>query len=269
MSRVKCSAFRAPKTLDQVRCILNVVIPAAGLGERLRPITGGSAKEMLPLGGRPLIWHGLREAKTAGFKTAFVVVSRSKPELIEYLDSDDLPIETVTVIQASPAGVGDAVLWAAESAEAPFGVLLPDDVTHSRTHWGRLRRVHETTGAAAMCLRRVPPETAHRFGIASCRREGDLLRISFLVEKPPPGTAPSNLSIFGRYIVTRPVVSALAKLRNSTPGELQLTDGFAAELNRAPGVFGVLFSGRIYDNGTADEYRDSVAKYPARGAVRP
>jgi UTP--glucose-1-phosphate uridylyltransferase len=239
------------------------VIPAAGLGTRLLSITGGAPKEMLPLGGKPLIWHGLREAMNAGFEKALVVVSKAKVELIEYLDSADLPIDVVTVMQPSPAGIGDAVLWAAESAGAPFGVLLPDDVTHSRTHWERLRRVHEATGSAAMCLRRVPPETAHRFGIASCRREGDLLRIVSLVEKPPPGTSPSNLAIFGRYFVTSAVVDALATLRDSSPGELQLTDGFAAEVDRAPGVFGVLFSGRIYDNGTAEEYRSSIARYPA------
>jgi UTP--glucose-1-phosphate uridylyltransferase len=92
-----------------------------------------------------------------------------------------------------------------------------------------------------------------------------------LVEKPPPGTAPSDLSIFGRYIVTRPVVEALAALRNSKPGELQLTDGFAEEVERRPGVMGVLFSGRVYDNGTAEEYRRSIARYPAprrRAAAR-
>ena len=243
---------------------MNVVIPAAGLGARLRSITGGSPKELLPLGGKPLIWHGLREARNAGFKSALVVVSRSKPELIEYLESDGLPIEVATVMQDAPAGVGDAVLRAAESAGAPFGVLLPDDVTHSRTHWRRLRQVHESTGAAAMCLRRVPLETAHRFGIATCRREDDLLRIDSLVEKPPPGTASSNLSVFGRYIVTRPVVNALAELRNFKPGELQLTDGFAAVVDRAPGVLGVLFTGRVYDNGTADEYKRSIAEYPTR-----
>jgi UTP--glucose-1-phosphate uridylyltransferase len=218
---------------------------------------------MLPLGGRPLIWHALRESRNAGFKKAIVVLSPAKAELIEYLDSGDLPLSVVTVMQDRPSGIGDAVLLAAESGRAPFGVLLPDDVTHSRTHWDRLRHVHTTTGAAAMCLRRVPPDTTHRFGIASCSREGDLLRIVSLVEKPPPGTALSNLSIFGRYIVTRPVVEALAALRNSKPGELQLTDGFAAEVDRAPGVLGILFSGRVYDNGTAEEYRRSMARYPS------
>lgn len=220
---------------------------------------------MLPLGGRPLIWHGLREARKAGFETAFVVVSPAKAELIEYLDSDDLPLDVVTVVQASPAGVGDAVLCAAESAGAAFGVLLPDDVVHSRTLWDRMRHVYEATGAAVMSLRRVAPDAAHRFGIASCQREGSLLRIVSLIEKPPPGTAPSNLRIFGRYIVTRAVVNALAMLRNAKPGELQLTDGFAAVLNRAPGTLGVLFSGRTYDNGTAEEYRSSIARYPAPG----
>jgi UTP--glucose-1-phosphate uridylyltransferase len=219
---------------------------------------------MLPLGGRPLIWHALVEARNAGFKTACVVVSKAKAELIEYLKSDDLPTEVVTVTQASPAGLGDAVLCAAESAGAPFGVLLPDDVTRSRTLWGRLRHVHETTGSAVMSLRRVPPDTAHRFGIASCRREGDLLRIVSLVEKPSSGTAPSNLAIYGRYLVTDAVVNALAKLRNSKHGELQLTDGFAAVVNRAPGVLGVLFSGQSYDNGTVEEYRISTANYLKR-----
>jgi UTP--glucose-1-phosphate uridylyltransferase len=218
---------------------------------------------MLPLGGRPLIWHALRESRNAGFEKAIVVLSPAKAELIEYLDSGDLPLAVVTVLQDRPAGIGDAVLLAAESGRAPFGVLLPDDVTHSRTHWDRLRHVHTTTGAAAMCLRRVPPDTTQRFGIASCRREGDLLRIVSLVEKPPPGTAPSNLSIFGRYIVNRAVVQALAALRDTKPGELQLTDGFAAEVNRVPGVLGVLFSGRVDDNGTAEEYRSSIARYPS------
>jgi UTP--glucose-1-phosphate uridylyltransferase len=220
---------------------------------------------MLPLGGKPLIWHGLREARDAGFESAIVVVSKSKAELTDYLDSDVLPLPVMTVMQDSPAGIGDAVLWAAELAGTPFGVLLPDDVTHVRTHWQRLRQVHESTGAAAMCLRRVPLDTAHRFGIASCRPEGELLRIVSLVEKPPPGAAPSDLSIFGRYIVTSAVVNALAALRGSKSDELQLTDGFAAELGRPPGVLGVLFSGRIYDNGTAEEYRSSIAKYPSPG----
>jgi UTP--glucose-1-phosphate uridylyltransferase len=242
---------------------MKVVIPAAGLGRRLRRVTGGSPKEMLPLGGKPLIWHALREAASAGFESAIVVVSPGKDELVSYLGSDDLPLEAVLVVQVTPAGIGDAVLRAAEVAGAPLGVLTPDDVTHSRVHWPRLHRVHAVEGAAAICLRPVPPETAHRFGIAACHPEGDFFRISALVEKPAPGTAPSNLAIFGRYIVTRPVLDALETLRGSVRGELELTDGLAEAANRAPGVVGVLFRGRAYDNGTADAYMNSIAEYPA------
>lgn len=126
----------------KLRRTLNLVIPAAGLGKRLHPITGGSAKEMPPLGGKPLIWHALNEVRNAGFKTAFVVVSKAKAEVA--------------------------------------------------------------------------------------------------------------------------AVNALAKQRNSTQGELQLTDGFAAEVDRAPGELGVLFTGTSYDNGTAEEYRMSTANYPKR-----
>ena len=86
-------------------------------------MTGGSPKEMLPLGGKPLIWHALREAASAGFESAIVVVSPGKEELVSYLGSGDLPLETVLVVQATPAGFGDAVLRAAEVADAPLGVL--------------------------------------------------------------------------------------------------------------------------------------------------
>ena len=228
------------------------------------PVTGGSPKEMLPLGGKPLIWHALQEAARAGFESAIVVVSPGKDELVGYLGSDDLPLEAAMVVQETPAGIGDAVLRAADRAGAPLGVLTPDDVTRGRQHWPRLRRVNAIAGAAAICLRRVPPETAHRFGIASTHSEGDFLRIRGLVEKPAPGTAPSNLAIFGRYIVTRPVLEALEALRGSVRGELELTDGLAAVVSRAPGVMGVLFEGRAYDNGTADAYLSSVAEYATR-----
>jgi UTP--glucose-1-phosphate uridylyltransferase len=245
---------------------MKVVVPAAGLGMRLRPLTGGSlSKEMLPLGGRPLIWHALREAASAGFESAIVVVSPGKEKLVSYLFSGDLPVPIALVTQPSPAGVGDAVLLAASVAGVPFGVLTPDDVTHSRVHWPRLQRAHAVLGgAAAICLRRVQPSTAHRFGIAACHAEGEFLRISGLVEKPLAGTAPSNLAIFGRYIVTRPVLDALEVLRGSVSGELELTDGLAAVVSSSPGVVGVPFRGRFYDNGTAAAYTSSVAEYAVR-----
>jgi UTP--glucose-1-phosphate uridylyltransferase len=128
--------------------------------------------------------------------------------------------------------------------------------------------VHKSSGAAALCVRSVEWEETHRFGIAVCEPEGDHLRVHELVEKPPSGSAASNLSIFGRYIVTGAVLEALSKLSATTRGELQLTDGFAAAIDSPAGVVAVEFSDEIYDCGTPDEYGRSLARYRREAAPR-
>ena len=233
---------------------MRVIIPAAGLGTRFAGLNLGIPKELLPLGGTPVIGHALAEAARAGFESALVVVSPAKVQLRTFLLDNQLPLPVEVVIQPKPLGIGDAVLRCWEGD--PTAVLLPDDVVRSSQHWADLIRVHRIGGAATLCVRQVPWEDTGRFGIAEC--DGD--RVIGLVEKPAPGSATSNLAIFGRYIVTEPVVAGLRSSRQA--GELQLTYGFATASDGEPGVRVVVFRDEIYDCGTPAEYAASVARFP-------
>jgi UTP--glucose-1-phosphate uridylyltransferase len=271
------------------------VIPAAGLGRRFLPVSRAVAKELLPLGRKPLIHHALDEVERAGFTSATIVTSPRKGGLRAYFEPDpvleralrerDDP-ETLAhlqeaaaiagrlrlrfVEQPSPAGLGDAVLLAGAASQTPFAVLLPDDVIPGADHWLRLLDVHAATGRPCFCVRTVPADTAHRFGIAVCAPDGEgRLRVEHLVEKPPRGRAPSNLSILGRYVVTDEVLGALERAGRdrSRQGELQLTDAYAALVASSLPVMAVPFTGELFDSGTPEEYAASAARYLAREGV--
>jgi UTP--glucose-1-phosphate uridylyltransferase len=235
---------------------VKVIVPCAGLGTRFASTGIDIPKELLPLGGKPLIAHALAEAARAGFEGAIVVLSPAKRQLREFLAGDMLPLPVEIAIQPEPRGIGDAVLrsWPG----GPVGVLLPDDVVLETAHWRDLIALHRRHGAATLCVRPVPIETTHRFGIAECDED----RVVHLVEKPPPGASTSNLAIFGRYVVTEPVIAGLREARHAD-GEVELTYGFAAAIHTPPGVRAVRFSGDIYDCGTPAEYASSIQRFPA------
>lgn len=267
---------------------MKIVIPAAGAGSRFLPTSRVVPKELLPLGIKPLIHHALEEAERAGFTAAFIVVSPQKrvmrtyfeqePRLEQLLEvrGDYASLELVReaaaiaarlhltfVEQPQPLGLGDAVLRCRQAAGEKFAVLLPDDVVTGSAHWSQLRRLEEQTGAACLCVRPVSPDQAHRFGIAVCEATEGRLRVRELVEKPARGTAQSTLSIFGRYVVTGPVLDALEGFTARSQAELQLTDGFAAVLEQPPGVLAVQFTAEFFDSGTPEEYARSMARYAA------
>jgi UTP--glucose-1-phosphate uridylyltransferase len=232
---------------------VRVVIPAAGLGRRFADQNLGFPKELLPLGGKPVLEHALNEANRAGFEAAIVVLSPAKYQIAQFLARTELPIPIETVIQSKPIGIGDAVLrcWKGE----PLAVLLPDDVVLGTDHWARLLDLHRQSGAPVLCVRQVPLGTTDRFGIA----EIDGNRVLTLVEKPAAGTSSSTLAIFGRYVVTESVVAGLGSTLNS--GELELTIGLAKAINTPLGVRAVHFDDDIYDCGTPAAYASSVARF--------
>ena len=232
---------------------MNVIIPAAGLGRRFAIQGIHTPKELLPLGGKPLIWYALAEAHRAGFDSAIVVVSPGKESLTKYLSGTPFPLPIDVVVQPQPLGIGDAVQRCCDGQ--PIGVLLPDDVVLETNHWASLIRLHRESGAATLCVRPVPIETTDRFGIAECDED----RVVKLVEKPAPGTSSSNLAIFGRYVVTKPVADALRELQ--LDGEVELTYGFASAIRTPAGVRAITFSGLSYDCGTPAEYASSTASF--------
>jgi UTP--glucose-1-phosphate uridylyltransferase len=245
-----------------------VVIPAAGLGRRFLPFSRVVPKELLPIGGKPLIHHALDEAERAGFDQAVIVLSPGKVLIKTYFESGDAlavaqRLHLRFVEQPEPNGVGNAVLIAASQLNTEqCAVLLPDDVVTTSGHWGGLLSLHRLTGAACVCVRPVPLSDSARFGMAGCKRVGDGLRITELVEKPEPTASPSNLAIFGRYVVTKPVLKSLQKLcANSQAPEVSLTEGFAQVLDRDPGVFAIPFNDEIFDAGTPGAYSNALFRY--------
>jgi UTP--glucose-1-phosphate uridylyltransferase len=239
-----------------------VVIPAAGVGARFLPLSRFVPKELLLLGDRPLIHHALVEAARAEFDTAVVVLSPAKLVLRRYLQEVEMPLPVELVDQPEPAGLGNAVLRARALASPPFGVLLPDDVILSGEPWRLLRSAHDGAATAALCVRHVPAHLTSRFGIASCRLERGRMLVEQLVEKPAPGTAPSNLAVLGRYVVTEPVLTALEGGFRGESKELELTHGFAAVTAQPPGVVAVPFDGDVFDCGTPADYQHSVSRFP-------
>jgi len=238
--------------------IVRVIVPAAGLGKRFAPAGLDGPKELLPLGGTPVLGHALHEAARAGFDEACIVLSPAKLEAVSaYLDKSDVAIRIHIEIQPHPLGIGDAVLrgWAG----LPVGVLLPDDVVLTDQHWVDLLAAHKTHRAPVLCVRPVAYESIGRFGIAECT--GD--RLTRVIEKPGRGDTGSNLAIFGRYIVTESVIRTLEQGTKGPAGELELTSGFAGAIKRPPGAFVVRFTGRIYDCGTPADYERARADFPA------
>ena len=212
---------------------------------------------MLLLGGKPLIHHALDEAARAGMEEAIIVLAPWKVAITGYLAGVDLPLPVRYAQQPEPLGIGDAVLRA--EVEAPFGLLLPDDVITTHEPWPKLIKAHAKSGAAVITVRAVSADETSRFGIAVIE-SGMVVE---LVEKPAAGTAPSNLAVFGRYVINEAVLAGIAGPGRT--GEMEITDAFRVAALGVPGVAAVEYEGVIFDCGTPAEFARAQAAYLAAG----
>lgn len=252
--------------------IRKAVIPAAGLGTRFLPVTRSVPKELLPILDRPMLQYVVEEAAEAGITDVIVVISpgkegiaeyfRPRPDLEERLADDAQLLQKVRsganlanvtfVIQEEPLGLGHAVLTAREAVgNEPFAVILPDDIVdHSPGVLSQMMTaVADEGGAAAVAVERVPWELVQNYGVVDSEPAGDgRHRVRGMVEKPPPGTAPSNLSIVGRYLLPPQVFDCLERTSPGARGEIQLTDGLAL-LMEDTAVYACEFDGIRYDGG--------------------
>ncbi len=256
------------------RPVRKAVFPVAGLGTRFLPATKAMPKEMLTLVDRPLIQHAVDEARAAGIEQFIFVTSRGKGALEDHFDSNNdlrrtlqargktqaLQLLETTEIgsgdllfarQRDPLGLGHAI-WCARHlvGDEPFAILLPDDVVLAEKPCLRqMLDAYEKTGGNLVAVVDVPRQQTNRYGILDIENDdGQLARIKGLVEKPDPATAPSTLSIIGRYILQPEIFGELEAKRIGTGGEIQLTDSMARLIGRQP-FHGFRYQGKRYDCG--------------------
>jgi UTP--glucose-1-phosphate uridylyltransferase len=268
--------------------ITKAVIPAAGLGTRFLPATKAMPKEMLPVVDKPAIQYVVEEAVGAGLNDVLMITGRNKNALENHFDrmteleatleqkGDQEKLEKVNfsndladmhyVRQGDPRGLGHAVLRAKmHVGHQPFAVLLGDDLIDARDVL--LERMIEVAGeknATVVALLEVDPSQAHMYGVATVELtdEPDVVRVTDLIEKPAPGTAPSNFAIIGRYVLQPEIFEVLERTAPGKGGEIQLTDAMLtlAKENIAGGVYGVVFRGRRYDTGDRLDYIKAIVQ---------
>jgi UTP--glucose-1-phosphate uridylyltransferase len=227
---------------------LTAVIPAAGMGTRLWPLTYAIPKEMLPLGPRPAIQLVVEELMAAGVKDFVIVIGKKKEAIAEHFmalraTEPDFAGEAVNIrftYQPQPRGLGDAVLCAEGLVGGDFVVALGDAVINSPQFGdlvSRMLRVHKLGhSVATVAAQRVKPEDTSRYGIIQPGEAGPegSLRMVDLVEKPGPEKAPSNLAICARYVLSPEVFAILRHLDPGYGGEIQLTDALRLMAREKP-----------------------------------
>ena len=268
--------------------IRKAVLPVAGLGTRVLPASKVIPKEMLPLVDTPTLQYIVEEAVDAGIEEIIFVTSRSKrgiedhfdafPELeavlekkgkkreLEELRRIEKMASYVAVRQPQPLGLGHAILCARDLVgDEPFVVMLGDDLVAPETPClPRLIELHEKYGGTVISLFVSPPEQISAFGVVSAEAiTEDVVKVHYVVEKPSPQEAPSDLAVAGRYVLTPDIFTLLEKTKPGSGGEIQLTD--AMQVQAAAGnCYGLRFNGIRYDTGTPLGYLTTSIAYALR-----
>ncbi|QHS23500.1 UTP--glucose-1-phosphate uridylyltransferase GalU [Virgibacillus sp. MSP4-1] len=252
--------------------IKKAIIPAAGLGTRFLPVTKAMPKEMLPIVDKPTIQYIVEEAVKSGIEDIIIVTGKGKRAIEDHFDNnfeleDNLmkkgkyellektkqpaKVDIHYIRQKDPLGLGHAV-WCARKfiGDEPFAVLLGDDIVQAdKPALKQLMDQFEETDSSIVGVQKVSDDETHRYGIVNPNTiEGRRYRVSDFVEKPEPGTAPSNLAIMGRYVLTPEIFGFLDAQEKGAGGEVQLTDAIQ-KLNELQNVYAYDFEGKRYDVG--------------------
>jgi len=254
--------------------IRKAVLPAAGLGTRFLPATKAQPKEMLPIVDKPTIQYVVEEAAASGIEDIIIVTGRGKNAIEDHFDrslelqialerkGNDGQLKEIQRIselasfcyvrQKEPLGLGHAILVTrALVGNEPFAVLLGDDIIDAEVPCLRqMISAFDKYRSSIIAVQQVPREETSSYGIIDHKPvEDSVYRIEDLVEKPTPDTAPSDLAIIGRYILTPEIFDALEQTLPDEGGEIQLTNGLRILL-RTQAIYGLAFRGRRYDAGS-------------------
>jgi UTP--glucose-1-phosphate uridylyltransferase len=264
--------------------IKQAIIPLAGLGTRLLPLTSVFAKELLPINGRPGIEYILDECIEAGIKEVIFIISKKKKMIKKYFYNDKFYKDIIKrkkdsritneykkilkykkmikfVFQDKPLGTGDAVLKTRKLIKDKyFLMLLPDDLIIKKNCSKSMIAIHKKLKTSVMASMKVNKREVSRWGIYDVNKKFDNNNffIKSVIEKPSPKQAPSNNAVIGRYILPKTIFKKLINLKPSKGGEIHITDAIQLLINDNHKFIGHNFFGKYLDCGTMKGYINST-----------
>ncbi len=274
--------------MSDIKTLKKAIILAAGYGTRFLPATKAQPKEMLPLVDKPIVQYLVEEAVAAGLKEIILVTGKNKraiedhfdraPELEQFLESrgkSDMArmvreISSLAffayVRQKEQKGTADAVLSArALIGDEAFAVMSGDDIIETKpSALEQMIRVYEKYRAPVTCLMRVPPENTHRYGVIEGEEvEHGVWKIKRAVEKPAPGTAPSNLATITKFILTPDFVPYLERVEPLN-GEFYIPPAMDTYIKEGGEFYGCEVGGEWYDCGNKLGYMKGAVHFALR-----
>ena len=260
--------------------IKQAIIPLAGLGTRLLPLTSVFAKELLPINGKPGIEYILEECKNAGIKEVVFIISKKKEMIKKYFYNDKFYKKIIKkkkdpriikqykrileykkmikfVYQDKPKGTGDAVLKTKNLIKDNFFLmLLPDDLIIKKNCSKSMIKIHNDYKASVMASMNVKKKTVSRWGIFKLKKKlnKNNYLIQDVIEKPSIKDAPSNKAVIGRYILPKIIFKKLLNLKPGKGGEIHITDAIRSLIMEKEKFICHSFSGKYLDCGTMDGY---------------
>ncbi|MBY8216236.1 UTP--glucose-1-phosphate uridylyltransferase GalU [Vibrio fluvialis] len=263
--------------------IKKCLFPAAGYGTRFLPATKSMPKEMMPVVNKPLIEYGVEEAIQAGMNEMCVVTGRGKHALMDHFDKnyelehqisgtakESLLTDIRTLIDSASftfirqnemKGLGHAILTGRPLVgDNPFAVVLADDlcVNPEQGVLAQMVALYNQFRCSIVAVQEVPESETHKYGVIGGELiKDDIFRVDDMVEKPEPGTAPSNLAIIGRYILTPDIFDLIEQTEPGKGGEIQITDALLKQA-KAGCVLAYKFKGRRFDCGSVEGYIEAT-----------
>ena len=265
--------------------IKQAIIPLAGQGTRLLPLTSVIPKELLPINGKPNLEYIIEECLEAGIKEFIFIISKNKLSIKKYFYNDALYKKIIKkkndkriveefrkikkyrkmikfVYQNKPKGTGDAVLKCRKYIKDKFFLmLLPDDLIMNKNCSKEMINLHKKTKGSIIATKRVDKKTVSRWGILSLiEKKKKYFKIKDVIEKPSIKQAPSNYAIIGRYILPSKIFSEIKNLKPGQGAEIHITDAIKNLIYRGENFFGNIFMGKYLDCGTINGYIQSSIK---------
>ncbi len=262
--------------------IKQAIIPLAGLGTRMLPLTSVIPKELMPINGKPNLEYILDECVSAGIKEFIFIISENKSAIKKYFFNDNFYKKIIKkkkdkrikkefkkikkyqkmikfVFQNKPKGTADAVLKCQKLIKDNFFLmLLADDLIIKKNCSKEMIKLHNKTKGSIIATKRVKKKDVSRWGILSVRnKRKNYFQIDNVIEKPSVKKAPSNFAIIGRYILPRLIFSEIKTLKPGIGGEIHITDAIKNLIKKKNKFYGNIFKGKYLDCGTLNGYINS------------